>query len=138
MSLALHQALEPRPPSRWNTDNHDPNDEGDVCGIRLVPYEGCCPLCKMPVDDCPLSTCLLPREEQGYTPAYTLALPYYFLAPSMVHECMMYHSCFCSLGRVQPHFIFIVYSSGSVPLRPSSNGQWTIGHGVRMSVSPSS
>ena len=40
---------------RWNTGNNDPDDEGDVCGICRVPYEGCCPSCKMPGDDCPLS-----------------------------------------------------------------------------------
>ena len=42
---------------RWNTGNTDPDDEGDVCGICRVPYEGCCPSCKMPGDDCPLSAC---------------------------------------------------------------------------------
>ncbi|KAG8220204.1 anaphase-promoting complex subunit 11 [Butyriboletus roseoflavus] len=40
---------------RWNTGNNDQDDEGDVCGICRVPYEGCCPSCKMPGDDCPLS-----------------------------------------------------------------------------------
>ncbi|KAI6103360.1 anaphase-promoting complex subunit 11 [Pisolithus croceorrhizus] len=45
---------------RWNTgnNNHDNvanDDEGDVCGICRVPYEGCCPTCKMPGDDCPLN-----------------------------------------------------------------------------------
>ncbi|KAF8845536.1 hypothetical protein PAXINDRAFT_123045 [Paxillus involutus ATCC 200175] len=39
---------------RWNTGNNDQDDEGDVCGICRVPYEGCCPSCKMPGDDCPL------------------------------------------------------------------------------------
>ncbi|KAH0838699.1 anaphase-promoting complex subunit 11 RING-H2 finger-domain-containing protein, partial [Lanmaoa asiatica] len=39
---------------RWNIGNNDPDDEGDVCGICRVPYEGCCPSCKMPGDDCPL------------------------------------------------------------------------------------
>lgn len=42
---------------RWDTGNNDPDDdgEGDVCGICRVPFEGCCPTCKMPGDDCPLS-----------------------------------------------------------------------------------
>lgn len=42
---------------RWDTGNteHDDDGEGDVCGICRVPYEGCCPSCKMPGDDCPLS-----------------------------------------------------------------------------------
>jgi len=45
---------------RWDTGNtdHDEGDgEGDVCGICRVPYEGCCPTCKVPGDDCPLSEC---------------------------------------------------------------------------------
>ncbi|OJA20175.1 hypothetical protein AZE42_12048 [Rhizopogon vesiculosus] len=47
---------------RWNTGNttHDQDDEGDVCGICRVPYEGCCPSCKMPGDDCPLISDDLP------------------------------------------------------------------------------
>ena len=43
---------------RWDTgpDQDDSDDgEGDVCGICRVPYEGCCPACKIPGDDCPLS-----------------------------------------------------------------------------------
>ncbi|RDB27419.1 Anaphase-promoting complex subunit 11 [Hypsizygus marmoreus] len=42
---------------RWDTgapEQDDPDGEGDVCGICRVPYEGCCPSCKMPGDDCPL------------------------------------------------------------------------------------
>ena len=47
---------------RWDTGNtdHDEGDgEGDVCGICRVPYEGCCPTCKVPGDDCPLSECTI-------------------------------------------------------------------------------
>lgn len=41
---------------RWDTGNtEEDGEEGDVCGICRVPYEGCCPGCKMPGDDCPLS-----------------------------------------------------------------------------------
>lgn len=43
---------------RWDAGSEDANEadgEGDVCGICRVPYEGCCPACKMPGDDCPLS-----------------------------------------------------------------------------------
>ncbi|KAF9490301.1 anaphase-promoting complex subunit Apc11 [Pleurotus eryngii] len=41
---------------RWDTGNKDGADdgEGDVCGICRVPFEGCCPSCKVPGDDCPL------------------------------------------------------------------------------------
>ena len=51
--------------AQWNwdtgvsTDNDNEDaDGGDVCGICRVPYEGCCPSCKMPGDDCPLSASL--------------------------------------------------------------------------------
>ncbi|KAG8962631.1 hypothetical protein FRC03_003945 [Tulasnella sp. 419] len=30
------------------------DDEDDLCGICRVPFEGCCPNCKVPGDDCPL------------------------------------------------------------------------------------
>lgn len=33
----------------------DEEDEEDICGICRVPFEGCCPNCKVPGDDCPLS-----------------------------------------------------------------------------------
>ncbi|OZJ02770.1 Anaphase-promoting complex subunit 11 [Bifiguratus adelaidae] len=33
---------------KWNVQ------EDDVCGICRVAYEGCCPDCKVPGDDCPL------------------------------------------------------------------------------------
>ncbi|KIY45086.1 RING/U-box [Fistulina hepatica ATCC 64428] len=39
---------------RWDTGNNDTDNDDDVCGICRVPYEGCCPSCKMPGDDCPL------------------------------------------------------------------------------------
>lgn len=32
-------------------------EEEDVCGICRVAFEGCCPECKKPGDDCPLSAC---------------------------------------------------------------------------------
>ncbi|KAJ7047977.1 anaphase-promoting complex subunit 11 RING-H2 finger-domain-containing protein [Mycena amicta] len=44
---------------RWDTgadhnDSDSTSDDDDVCGICRVPYEGCCPSCKVPGDDCPL------------------------------------------------------------------------------------
>jgi Anaphase-promoting complex subunit 11 RING-H2 finger len=46
---------------KWDTGNNDDDDdeEGHVCGICRVPYEGCCPACKVPGDDCPLSLYLI-------------------------------------------------------------------------------
>ncbi|CAE6526798.1 unnamed protein product [Rhizoctonia solani] len=35
----------------------DDEEEEDVCGICRVAFEGCCPACKTPGDDCPLSEC---------------------------------------------------------------------------------
>jgi anaphase-promoting complex subunit 11 len=45
---------------KWDVGNNaneanDDDEEEDVCGICRVPYEACCPACKMPGDDCPLS-----------------------------------------------------------------------------------
>ena len=33
----------------------DEEEEEDVCGICRVAFEGTCPNCKIPGDDCPLS-----------------------------------------------------------------------------------
>ncbi|KAF8123715.1 anaphase-promoting complex subunit 11 [Mycena galopus ATCC 62051] len=47
---------------RWDTgtSEHDASDDSeDVCGICRVPYEACCPSCKIPGDDCPLSVLTL-------------------------------------------------------------------------------
>lgn len=38
------------------------DDDEDVCGICQVPYEGCCPNCKIPGDDCPLSASRRPKD----------------------------------------------------------------------------
>ncbi|KAH8829194.1 anaphase-promoting complex subunit 11 [Flagelloscypha sp. PMI_526] len=49
--------------AQWRWDISDPSkpdeeedddEEGNVCGICRNPYDGCCPSCKMPGDDCPL------------------------------------------------------------------------------------
>ena len=34
---------------KWNVPDED------VCGICRNPFEACCPECKVPGDDCPLS-----------------------------------------------------------------------------------
>lgn len=40
---------------RQDDGNGDGEEEEDVCGICRNPFEGCCPTCKVPGDDCPLS-----------------------------------------------------------------------------------
>ncbi|KAF8318778.1 RING/U-box [Clavulina sp. PMI_390] len=53
--------------NRWNAVAHwrwdvgqeneaeiDEDSEEDLCGICRVAYDGCCPTCKVPGDDCPL------------------------------------------------------------------------------------
>ncbi|KAF9527126.1 anaphase-promoting complex subunit 11 [Crepidotus variabilis] len=40
------------------SNNQEEDDEEDVCGICRVAYEACCPACKTPGDDCPLSAFL--------------------------------------------------------------------------------
>lgn len=54
---------------RWDTGHTEQEDdgEGDVCGICRVPYEGCCPSCKMPGDDCPLSEFEISGDLQIFT-----------------------------------------------------------------------
>lgn len=37
-------------------EQEEEDEEEDVCGICRVEFEGCCPKCKVPGDDCPLST----------------------------------------------------------------------------------
>lgn len=37
----------------------DDEDDEDLCGICRVAFEGCCPDCKVPGEDCPLSLCPL-------------------------------------------------------------------------------
>ncbi|RUS19697.1 anaphase-promoting complex subunit 11 RING-H2 finger-domain-containing protein [Endogone sp. FLAS-F59071] len=43
-------------PTSWNTValwRWNASDE-DVCGICRIAFDGCCPDCKVPGDDCPL------------------------------------------------------------------------------------
>lgn len=44
---------------RWKIEGRegqeDEDDEDEVCGICRIAYDGCCPDCKQPGDDCPLS-----------------------------------------------------------------------------------
>ncbi|KAL8291484.1 hypothetical protein RQP46_002462 [Phenoliferia psychrophenolica] len=35
-------------------EEEDDDDDDDVCGICRVSYDGCCPDCKVPGDECPL------------------------------------------------------------------------------------
>jgi hypothetical protein len=112
---------------RWNTGNVDQDDEGDVCGICRVPYEGCCPSCKMPGEDCPLS-------EHG------------FLFPRLVpdlreatwaRDTILTLMCTRQYGAsVVTSFICTVCSSGSVPPRRNSSVQWTVDLGVRVPPLP--
>lgn len=39
-------------------DQEEEEEEDDVCGICQNAFEGCCPNCKVPGDDCPLSELL--------------------------------------------------------------------------------
>ena len=40
-------------------EGDEEEEEEDLCGICRVAFEGTCPNCKVPGDDCPLSTLLL-------------------------------------------------------------------------------
>ncbi|KAG0143312.1 hypothetical protein CROQUDRAFT_31050, partial [Cronartium quercuum f. sp. fusiforme G11] len=43
---------------RWNLskeeEEEDEESEEELCGICRAPFEGCCPDCRIPGDDCPL------------------------------------------------------------------------------------
>lgn len=101
---------------RWNTGSADQNDDDDdVCGICRVPYEGCCPSCKMPGDDCPLSACL----------------------PVPVSLCLLCCACAESVRTPQSganaatSSTCTVSSNGSAPPRRNSSARWTADPGVR-------
>ena len=53
--LAWHAVAE----WRWDTGQGaaagEQDEDEDVCGICRLPFEACCPACKVPGDDCPLS-----------------------------------------------------------------------------------
>ncbi|KAI8823199.1 anaphase promoting complex subunit 11, partial [Fimicolochytrium jonesii] len=40
----------------WSWDVGEIGDE-ETCGICYNPFDGCCPDCKIPGDDCPLGKC---------------------------------------------------------------------------------
>jgi hypothetical protein len=46
-------------------EDSDDEDEDDVCGICMLAFESCCPGCKVPGDDCPLSE--YPFQPRGYS-----------------------------------------------------------------------
>ena len=83
---------------RWDTGTSDPNanantsmddddGEGDVCGICRVPYEGCCPGCKMPGDDCPLSELLSSSECLA---CVLIDVAMFLCSMGRVHACVSY------------------------------------------------
>ena len=43
-------------------EDDDDEDDDDVCGICQAAYESCCPICKVPGDDCPLSELILSQH----------------------------------------------------------------------------
>ena len=57
---------------QWDTGKAgDAAEEEDVCGICRVPFEGCCPSCKVPGDDCPLSESRSPARAPRRAPVLT-------------------------------------------------------------------
>lgn len=49
-------------------EDDDDDEEDDVCGICRLAFESTCPECKIPGDDCPLSTypiSLLTQSKMG-------------------------------------------------------------------------
>ncbi|PBK64263.1 hypothetical protein ARMSODRAFT_962466 [Armillaria solidipes] len=57
----------PKPPNIGTTETTSPR--AMYAGICRVPYEGCCPPCKVPGDGCPLSA-FLSLDTTNYVLAY--------------------------------------------------------------------
>ena len=49
-------STDPHKIHRHAEPDEDDDDDDDVCGICQQAYESTCPECKVPGDDCPLST----------------------------------------------------------------------------------
>ena len=43
-------------------DEEEDEDDDEVCGICQLEFESSCPACKVPGDDCPLSTSTSPSH----------------------------------------------------------------------------
>ncbi|ORY59042.1 anaphase-promoting complex subunit 11 [Leucosporidium creatinivorum] len=54
--LQQHQPANAQPTAEGEEEEEeeDDDDDDDVCGICRVAYDGCCPDCKTPGDECPL------------------------------------------------------------------------------------
>ena len=76
---------------RWDTGSTEEDDgECDVCGICRVAYEGCCPTCKMPGDDCPLS--------EYHTSLDIVIMAYVILSLGRMYPCLS-HALFTQMDR---------------------------------------
>ena len=51
----LYHYAKSNPGAVSSVDEDDDEDDEDVCGICRLAFESCCPDCKVPGDDCPLS-----------------------------------------------------------------------------------
>lgn len=59
----LYHYGQPGPAGTYDADDDDDEDD-DVCGICQLVFEACCPDCKVPGDDCPLSESRATRPDQ--------------------------------------------------------------------------
>ncbi len=90
------------------------DEEDDVCGICRVAFEACCPACKTPGDDCPLSPSF-------FSFILSLNLDNLFLLQFG--------------GNVHTSSICIACSNGSGPLRRRDSVLWTGENGVKKKFS---
>ena len=51
----LYHYAQPSTGALNDDEDEDDEDDDDVCGICRLAFESCCPECKVPGDDCPLS-----------------------------------------------------------------------------------
>ena len=88
-------------------NNKDDDSEDDLCGICRVAFEACCPSCKTPGDDCPLSVYFI------YS-LILLTIGFYMQSGANAHT-----SSICT-----------AYSNGSEQQRQRVNVPWTEENGV--------
>lgn len=62
-----HYASRPsdEPGAATGYDDDDEDEDDDLCGICQAAFEACCPECKVPGDDCPLSESFLPHSKSA-------------------------------------------------------------------------
>ncbi|POW23405.1 hypothetical protein PSHT_00013, partial [Puccinia striiformis] len=109
----------------------DDEDDKDLCGICRVAFGGCCPDCKVPGEDCPLT--LLPslpplisrlcnHNHHVYAPLLTKS--------QFVHSDPLWSIITFFGGNALTYFTCTVSWNGLLKSQVNNPVQWTVGHGA--------